>query len=128
MLHRIGGMHHPQFVMLISWVRYMKRPPPGIVIRKCVTTKSSVRLSRTPGVRSSGTAIEIDVVYSLFRHQSSNSYDSGVTGTRNRSDSHGCIPLRGASKSVNQLTHSLYRFTNEAGDFLNHVEINFNFF
>lgn len=81
-------------------------------------------------MRSSGTANEIDVVYSLFRYQSSNSYDSGVTGTRNRSDSHGCIPLRGASKSVNQLT-SLYRFTNETGDSLNRVsarELNFNFF
>jgi len=81
----------------------------GIVIRKCVTTKSPVRLSRTPGVRSSGTAIEIDVVYSLFRYPSSNSYDSGVTGTRNRSDSHDCMPLRiylGASKSVNQLASS----------------------
>lgn len=93
----------------INLVGAVREEALGIVIRKCVTTKSPVRLSRTPGVRSSGTAIEIDVIYSLFRYPSSNSYDSGVTGTRNRSDSHDCMPLRiylGASKSVNQLASS----------------------
>lgn len=132
-LRRVGEMlmHRTQFVMLISWARYARAREealPGIVIRKCVTTKSLVRLSRTPGVRSSGTAIEIDVIYSLFRYLSSNSYNSGVTGTRNRSDSYDCMPLRiycGASKRVNQLTPS---YTDSPISLKIHISVKFSIY
>lgn len=59
----------------------------SLVIGKCVTTKSSVRL-RTTGARSSGKAIEIDVVRpsASFRHDVSNSLVSVLPDGRNRSD------------------------------------------
>ena len=97
--------------MLISWVRYAKSLH-SLVIRKCVTTKSFVRLSQTDA-RLNSNAIEIDVVCPF--DTSSNSYVLVLPDKKSVKPAAAYLRVStpGASKSVNLLTRSLYQFVGE---------------